>query len=117
MDRASQVLAQGVPPGVPRSYRAPVDHGNERKRIREPALVGRSVDQAFFFVQLPAKRDSEVEFFVEVQSLAKLASLLLSENMRTGPAGLGLAVTGSRRQACPDPRPPHVARVLRWLVR
>ena len=28
MDRASQVLAQGVPPGVPRSYRALADHGN-----------------------------------------------------------------------------------------
>jgi hypothetical protein len=28
MDRASQVFAQGVPPGVPRSYRALADHGN-----------------------------------------------------------------------------------------
>jgi hypothetical protein len=28
MDRASQVLAQGVPPGMPRSYRALADHGN-----------------------------------------------------------------------------------------
>ncbi len=28
MDRASQVLAQSVPPGVPRSYRALADHGN-----------------------------------------------------------------------------------------
>jgi len=29
MDKASQVLAQGVPPGVPpRSYRALADHGN-----------------------------------------------------------------------------------------
>ncbi len=27
MDRASQVLVQGVPPGVPRSYRALADHG------------------------------------------------------------------------------------------
>ncbi|KAF4627386.1 hypothetical protein G7Y89_g10773 [Cudoniella acicularis] len=27
MDRASRVLAQGVPPGVPRSYRALADHG------------------------------------------------------------------------------------------
>jgi len=27
MDRASQVLAQGVPPGVPKSYRALADHG------------------------------------------------------------------------------------------
>jgi len=26
MDRASQVLAQGVPPGVPKSYRALADH-------------------------------------------------------------------------------------------
>ena len=26
MDRASQVLAQGVPPGVPTSYRALADH-------------------------------------------------------------------------------------------
>ena len=28
MDRATQVLAQGVPPGVPNSYRALADHGN-----------------------------------------------------------------------------------------
>jgi hypothetical protein len=28
MDRASQVLAQGVPPGMPRSYRALTDYGN-----------------------------------------------------------------------------------------
>src|SRR5271155_3741318 len=28
MDRASQVLAQGVPPGVPRSYRALADYDN-----------------------------------------------------------------------------------------
>jgi hypothetical protein len=27
MDRASRVLAQGVPPGVPRLYRALVDYG------------------------------------------------------------------------------------------
>jgi hypothetical protein len=30
MDRARQVLAQGVPPGVPKSYRALADHGNVR---------------------------------------------------------------------------------------
>lgn len=28
MDRASQVLAQGVPPGMPDSYHAITDHGN-----------------------------------------------------------------------------------------
>jgi hypothetical protein len=26
MDRASQVLAQGIPPGMPKSYRALADH-------------------------------------------------------------------------------------------
>jgi hypothetical protein len=28
MDRASQVLARGIPPGVPKSYRTLADHGN-----------------------------------------------------------------------------------------
>jgi hypothetical protein len=28
MDRATKVVAQGVPPGVPRSYRALADHGH-----------------------------------------------------------------------------------------
>ena len=28
MDRASQVLAQGVPPGVSKSYRVLADHGS-----------------------------------------------------------------------------------------
>ncbi|KUJ20687.1 uncharacterized protein LY89DRAFT_563477, partial [Mollisia scopiformis] len=31
IDRASQVLTQGVPLGVPRSYRALADHGNKAR--------------------------------------------------------------------------------------
>jgi hypothetical protein len=42
MDRASQVLAQGVPPGVPKSYRALVDHSN----VPRFTLHHRSTDDA-----------------------------------------------------------------------
>ncbi|KAH6661715.1 hypothetical protein B0J14DRAFT_496804 [Halenospora varia] len=31
MDRASRVLAQGVPPGIPRSYRALADYGDKAR--------------------------------------------------------------------------------------
>lgn len=46
MDRASQVLAQGVPPGVPRSYRALVDHGNvPRSTLHYRARGRRSMEE------------------------------------------------------------------------
>jgi hypothetical protein len=50
MDRASQVLAQGVPPDVPRSYRALADHGNvphssSRTTIDERQGAGSTVPQ------------------------------------------------------------------------
>jgi hypothetical protein len=41
MDRASQVLAQGVPPGVPRSYRALADYGNVSHSILHHCARGR----------------------------------------------------------------------------
>ena len=42
MDRASQVLAQGVPPGVPTSYRALADHhGNVSHSILHHCARGR----------------------------------------------------------------------------
>jgi hypothetical protein len=46
MDRASQVLAQGVPPGVPNSYRALADHGNvPRSTLYYRARGRRSVEE------------------------------------------------------------------------
>jgi hypothetical protein len=46
MDRASQVLAQGVPPGVPRSYRALADHGNvPRSTLHHRARGRRSMEE------------------------------------------------------------------------
>jgi len=41
MDRASQVLAQGVPPGVPKSYRALADHSNVPHSTRYYCARGR----------------------------------------------------------------------------
>jgi Zn-dependent peptidase ImmA (M78 family) len=45
-DRASQVLAQGVPPGVPKSYRALADHGGvPRSTLYYRAYERRSIEQ------------------------------------------------------------------------
>jgi hypothetical protein len=41
MDRASQALAQGVPPGVPKLYRALADHGNVPRSILHYRARGR----------------------------------------------------------------------------
>ena len=46
MDRASQLLAQEVPPGVPRSYRTLVDHGNvPRSTLYHRARGRRSMEE------------------------------------------------------------------------
>src|SRR5436853_7753295 len=45
-DRASQVLAQGVPSGVPKSYRALADHGGvPRSTLHYRAHGRRSIEQ------------------------------------------------------------------------
>jgi hypothetical protein len=46
MDRASQVLAQGVPPGVPRSYYALANHSNiPRSTLHHRARGRRSMEE------------------------------------------------------------------------
>ena len=46
MDRASQVLAQGVPPGVPKSYGALADRGNApRSTLYHRARGRRSIEE------------------------------------------------------------------------
>jgi hypothetical protein len=46
MDRASQVIAQGVPPGVPKSYHALADHGNvPRSTLYYRASGRRSIEK------------------------------------------------------------------------
>jgi len=46
MDKASQVLAQGVPPGVPKSFRALADHGDvPRTTLQHLARGRRSIEE------------------------------------------------------------------------
>jgi hypothetical protein len=46
MDRASQVLAQGIPPGVSKSYRALADHGKvPRATLHHRAHGRRSIEE------------------------------------------------------------------------
>jgi hypothetical protein len=46
MDKASQALVHGVPPGVPKSYRALADHGNvPRSTLYYRARGRRSIEE------------------------------------------------------------------------
>jgi hypothetical protein len=70
MDRASQVLAQGVPPGMPKSYRALADHhGNvshstvEARTIIDLISAVISIIEAtktIYIAAIDAKRQPEV---------------------------------------------------------
>ncbi|KAH8586896.1 hypothetical protein B0O99DRAFT_665573 [Bisporella sp. PMI_857] len=58
MDRASQALAQGVPPGVPKSYRALVNHSSEKAQ-----------SQQYF---TPWEEDVVVKFLLQMSGLGQL---------------------------------------------
>jgi len=49
IDGVSQVLAQGVPPGVPKSYRALADHGNVPRSTLHHRARGRPSMEAIPF--------------------------------------------------------------------
>jgi hypothetical protein len=72
MDKASQVLAQGVPPGVPRSYRALADHGNvpyttlyHRDRGR-PSVEDKARGQQYL---RPYKEEVIVKYLLKMSNL------------------------------------------------
>ncbi|PQE18246.1 transposase tan1 [Rutstroemia sp. NJR-2017a BBW] len=74
MDRASQVLAQGVPPGVPRSYRALADHGNvphstlhHRARGR-PSMEEKARGQQYL---KPYEEDVVVKYLLHMSDLGQ----------------------------------------------
>jgi hypothetical protein len=78
MDRASQVLAQGIPPGVPNSYRALADHGNVscstlyyracRRRLREEKA------QSQQYLTL-LEEDVVVTFLLQMSDLGQLIQM------------------------------------------
>jgi hypothetical protein len=74
MDRASQVLAQGVPPSVPRSYRALSDHSNvpystlhHRARGR-PLIEDKARGQQYL---KPYKGDVVVKYLLQMSDLGQ----------------------------------------------
>ena len=74
MDRASQVLAQGVPPGVPKSYRALADYGNvpcstlhHRARGR-PSMEAKAQGQQYL---KPYKEDVVVKYLLQMSNLGQ----------------------------------------------
>jgi hypothetical protein len=74
MDRASQVLAQGVPPGVPKSYRALADHGNvPRSTLHHRAHGRRSIEEKAQSQQYltPLEEDIVVKFLLQMSDLGQ----------------------------------------------
>jgi hypothetical protein len=74
MDRASQVLAQGVPLGVPKSYRALADHGNvscstlhHRARGR-PSIEAKAQGQQYL---RPYEEDVVVKSLLQMSDLGQ----------------------------------------------
>jgi hypothetical protein len=74
MDRASQVLAQGVPPGVPKSYRALADHGDvPRSTLHHRARGRRSIEEKAQSQQYltPLEEDVVVKFLLQMSDLGQ----------------------------------------------
>ena len=74
MDRASQVLAQGVPHGVPNSYRALADHGNvPRSTLHHHARGRRSIEEKAQSQQYltPWEEDVVVTFLLQMSDLGQ----------------------------------------------
>ena len=74
MDRASQVLAQGVPHGVPNSYRALADHGNvPRSTLHHRARGRRSIEEKAQSQQYltPWEEDVVVTFLLQMSALGQ----------------------------------------------
>jgi hypothetical protein len=74
MDRASQVLAQGTPPGVPKSYRALIDHGNVPcSTLHHHARGRRSIEEKAQSQQYltPWEEDVIVKFLLQMSDLGQ----------------------------------------------
>jgi hypothetical protein len=74
MDKASQVLAQGLPPAVPASYRALADHGEvPRSTLHARAQGRRSMEEKAESQQYlsPWEEDALVKFLLQMSDLGQ----------------------------------------------
>jgi hypothetical protein len=72
MDRASQVLAQNVSPGVPSSYRALIDHGNVPRSTLHHRARG-SIEEKTQSQQYltPREEDVVIKFLLQMSDLGQ----------------------------------------------
>jgi hypothetical protein len=102
MDRASQVLAQGVPPGVPDSYRALADHGNVPRSTLHHRARGRpSIEekaQGQQYLQ-PWEEDVIVNFVLQMYDLGQPIRIKFIPS-------LAFSITRQRREADRPLKPP-----------
>lgn len=74
MDKASRVLSQGLPPGVPISYRALADHGNvPRSTLHSRAHGRRSIEEKAQSRQYLCswEEDALVKFLLQMSDLGQ----------------------------------------------
>ena len=74
MDRASQVLAQGVPPGVPESYHALADHGKVPcTTVHHRALGRRLIEEKAQSQQYltPSEDKAVFDFLLQMSNLSQ----------------------------------------------
>jgi hypothetical protein len=102
MDRASQVLAQGISPGVPNSYRALADHGNvPHSTLHHCARGRRSREEKAQSQQYltPLEEDVIVKFLLQMSDLGQPI------RMKFIPS-IAFSVTRKRPQADRPLKPP-----------
>jgi hypothetical protein len=78
MDKASQVLGQGVPPGVPRLYRALVDYSNvPRSTLYHRARGRRSMEEKAQSQQYLTlwEEDVLIKYLLQMSNLGQLVRI------------------------------------------
>ena len=103
MDRASQVLAQGVPPSVPNTYRALADHGNvPRSALHHRARERRSIEEKAQSQQYLTSWEEDVV----VKFLLQMSNLGQPIRMKFIPS-IAFSVTRKRPKANEPLKPPR----------
>jgi len=102
MDRASQVLAQGVPPGVPKSYRALADHGEVPcSTLHHCAHGRRSIEEKAQSQQYlnPSEDKAIIDFLLQMSNLGQPVRIKYIPS---------IAFSATRQRPTPErpPKPP-----------
>ena len=103
MDKASRVLAQGVPPGVPLSYRALADHGEvPHSTLHHRARGRRSIEEKAQSQQYltPWEEDALIKFLLQMSDLGYPVRIKFIPS-------LAYRITLQRPQSARPPKPPH----------